>query len=314
MVNGFVAPSPRLAAASLGRRSNRLTEKTIVYSGIQDTFNEAGKQADLLGSVQEDDPLTDDQLDVVFKLLEEIEGASPVERSTDETPPSLLILAIKLFWKEVTAGRVDLEWLSLVLTAAFIELAVKVFKIERVAEAAREVRKILVDAMEKAGSNSEMKYSTYGNHEEVSCEATNPRSGPFLSYLTLVPSSMQYEQVPLNGLMKKLDGVPPITYWFSLKKIIRVVLRLLLGQVGLAVNAVDPKDAVTEERYDDFFRIKLICGLLTLENPFLPAPLVSNVWDEDAAFARQFLNGVNPVMLVSTGRTKRAFGPGMLLL
>jgi len=97
--------------------------------------------------------------------------------------------------------------------------------------------------------------------------------------------------------MKLLDGVPPITYWFSLKKILRVVNRALLGALGLTINAVDPSEENSEEAYANFHRIKLLGGLLTFENPFLPQPFVFNRFDEDSEFARQFLNGVNPVMI-----------------
>jgi hypothetical protein len=89
-------------------------------------------------------------------------------------------------------------------------------------------------------------------------------------------------------MMKLLKGVPPRQYFFSLKKILRVVIRSLKLSQGLK-NVQENQD--NAKTFEDKFKVMFADDLV-------PDPLnLVNNWESDKEFARQFLNSVNPVMI-----------------
>jgi hypothetical protein len=101
-------------------------------------------------------------------------------------------------------------------------------------------------------------------------------------------------------MMKMVAGVPPCEYWFSKKKIFRVIGRVAGMVVGLQLTKNDMEAAKT---YEDKFKAMFMKTkvLRIFPNPLaklvpLPEHVVKN-WDDDKEFAWQFLNGVNPMMI-----------------
>lgn len=99
--------------------------------------------------------------------------------------------------------------------------------------------------------------------------------------------------------MKMVQGVPPGEYFFSGKKFARLVFRVLRLVVGLQLTSDDVANAKTyEEKFRAMFTNKSI--FFVFPNPFnlVPKPIhVLNAWESDKEFARQFMNGVNPIMI-----------------
>ena len=99
-------------------------------------------------------------------------------------------------------------------------------------------------------------------------------------------------------MMKMLDGVPPLEYWFSAKKFKRLIKRMLLTSVGLGLTAEAVEKAPPQEKFKAIFTLeKLFFGI---PNPLNLVPLPQYVydhWQEDREFARQFMNGMNPLMI-----------------
>jgi hypothetical protein len=101
-------------------------------------------------------------------------------------------------------------------------------------------------------------------------------------------------------MMKLVKGVPPREYFFSKKKLGRLIKRSLRFSLGLKRTEKNVEEAEThEDKFKALFTKKTILGGL-VRNPFDLVPQPGNLldtWDEDKEFARQFMNGLNPVMI-----------------
>ena len=115
-------------------------------------------------------------------------------------------------------------------------------------------------------------------------------------------------------MMKRIKGIPPLEYSFSISKLVRVLKRFLRIWVGLKLNQPRVERAGTyQEKYVAMFSKSTTRGNSWFGGGFgqndnddngnplsnrapLPQRIV-DTWQEDAEMARQFLAGTNPVMI-----------------
>jgi len=208
--------------------------------------------------------------------------SAELSQEIESNPPSLLQLAFRLATKELVTGKLDLEWIQLVGTVAILELVAPLTNSNN-AELTSKVFDLIRSSLERA-LTANMGYATYPVHNE-------------------------YKSVPLKSMMKMVDGVPPIEYWFSLKKTLRVVVRGLTTVVGLSLNPLSDTDTASMENYEKIFKLK---GL-GIANPLLPLPETAFAkWAEDSEFARQFFNGVNPIMIEAVRDVPEQLSPELV--
>ena len=99
--------------------------------------------------------------------------------------------------------------------------------------------------------------------------------------------------------MPLLDGAPPSDYIFSFNKFKRAIKWVIRITIGLSLTQINvDRTSSFEQKYRAFFTKKECLGFLP--NPFdlVPEPkLLLKIWEDDVEFCRQFLSGVNPVMI-----------------
>jgi hypothetical protein len=101
---------------------------------------------------------------------------------------------------------------------------------------------------------------------------------------------------------KMAAGPPPRSMIFRPKKIARIIRRVLENEITQRI--VSPKafelekEGNTEEAFKHLFSKSRILGLFPNKFQFIPPPeyAIKN-WEDDSFQGRQFLNGVNPVMI-----------------
>jgi hypothetical protein len=101
-----------------------------------------------------------------------------------------------------------------------------------------------------------------------------------------------------------MSGPPPREYIFAPKKIVRLVKVVIMNAVGKRLvlpKATELRDAgKSEEAFEALFTRSSLTRFGLFPNPldFVPEPehVVKN-WENDKEQGRQFLNGVNPVMI-----------------
>ncbi len=92
--------------------------------------------------------------------------------------------------------------------------------------------------------------------------------------------------------MKMLDGLPPLEYFFSPKKTVQILIRLLQNLIADKIREDDVEKAPTAED-----KLKAIFTVPSDIFNFHPCPDAIDYWEDDKYVARQFLCGVNPVMI-----------------
>lgn len=134
-------------------------------------------------------------------------------------------------------------------------------------------------------------YATYSAHPEVS---------PLYQYLGIHLHNrliypfplLRFNQFPdfdLSGMMKMMDGPPPFEYIFSIRKIIRILKRRSSFNIGMKLTKKRVEREVGEEMFKAFFT--------KFSNLVQKPKLLIETWEDDKEQARQFLAGVNPVMI-----------------
>jgi len=117
----------------------------------------------------------------------------------------------------------------------------------------------------------------------------NPPTIEYAKY----PNHREFPNYNLYSMMKMLDGVPPLEYFFSARKVTDILIRSLKNMIADVVREDDVEKApTTEEKFKEMFTEP---SDLLLN--FHPRPACIDYWEDDKYVARQFLCGVNPVMI-----------------
>jgi len=113
------------------------------------------------------------------------------------------------------------------------------------------------------------------------------------------PNHPEFPNYNLSTMMKKMEGndPPPLEYFFSPKKVVQLIGRVVESVIGEGLRKDDVEKAPnTEAKYEEMFTKSKILGIPNPLN-FRPKPNSFNYWEDDKYIARQFLCGVNPVMI-----------------
>lgn len=122
--------------------------------------------------------------------------------------------------------------------------------------------------------------------------------------LTTYPAHPEFPTVSLAGLPKMMVGPPPVEYIFAPKDIVGILKKIIGSTVG---NSIVYKKAQqlelegkSEEAFEALFTESHLgyFGLIPNKLDFIPKPeQTMKTWEDDEEQGRQFLNGVNPVMI-----------------
>jgi len=107
------------------------------------------------------------------------------------------------------------------------------------------------------------------------------------------PRHYDNPDLDLSWLMKMMKGAPPPEYLFSKRKIGRLVKFITPFLLSMQVTKRKAKKSDPEDMYEDLFT-KYTRGIPKNKR-------LMKHWEEDKEFARQFIAGLNPVM-VSVGK------------
>ncbi|KAL7572587.1 hypothetical protein ACA910_000403 [Epithemia clementina (nom. ined.)] len=127
---------------------------------------------------------------------------------------------------------------------------------------------------------------------------------------SVYPKHEEYPDISLEPLMKMLNGPPPREYIFSRTKFKRAIRRAVRILLGLALTDKKVQNAKTyEEKFKSFFTKKKSFYFFPNPLDLVPEPPVLNIYERDEEFSRQFLCGVNPVMIEVIREPKKQMTP-----
>jgi hypothetical protein len=130
-------------------------------------------------------------------------------------------------------------------------------------------------------------------------ESASPEKMGFETY----PAHPEFPTVSLAGLPKMADQPPPRTMIFKPKKIAQLLRRIIRYTVGVKLIGNKPQEledaGKSEEALKALFSRTHLTKLELIPNPrqYVPEPDHMDSWENDDFQGRQFLNGVNPVMI-----------------
>lgn len=130
--------------------------------------------------------------------------------------------------------------------------------------------------------------------------------------------NLQYPDVSLASLPKlkaPLMEPPPAEYNFSARKFVRTLRRLLLSTLAVtsAKTRIDQAETWEEKMEAVFSPDELFGGLVRNPLQQVPRPdALIRTWKQDQVMARQFFNGVNPVMIRVCKDPAQQLSPALL--